>query len=496
MSWNYAADHFLAAAEQGLIKETDDEFMMANTLRLARRLQEAEKYFNLLDDKISLSPSVSLSRNIALGKASLHLAAGNYQLAWSVLANHIDNNSDKEKAVNWAYAYLDTVLGHEQVARSLVSDVSFTRPNVGTTPGQINLALMDYKSPDYHETSRNIGDYIQTVAVMRHIARHLPDNTFTDTGEDDSTADGWYIESEQLKSAFNSLRHTWDENERRDVKTRGKFVVTDRDSAWGATQSKIDQPIWFPVFGWFTTPPFGMVPVIPFPDQYKPIFFSFHLYRDGSTRRKINQAFIDYLKYFEPIGCRDYNTRDFLMSQGIDAFFTGCVTTTLVLDQQMATSGEILNVEAKLEKAGYTHIDNNYREVQFRCFDENITETIALLRRFQRAEYIVTSRLHCYLPARALGSNVQFMPLNQHDHRYDGLVGLNDNEFGDMGQTLTDLLDGVFGKIMSGVAPEDVYAYWRETTRPLVEKSKLEYCSYRSFFDKKNDPPKKVSHSN
>lgn len=38
---------------------------------------------------------------------------------------------------------------------------------------------------------------------------------------------------------------------------------------------------------------------------------------------------IEYLKKFSPIGCRDTYTRDLLLEQGVEAYFSGCMTLTL-----------------------------------------------------------------------------------------------------------------------------------------------------------------------
>ena len=37
----------------------------------------------------------------------------------------------------------------------------------------------------------------------------------------------------------------------------------------------------------------------------------------------------DYLREHGPVGCRDWNTVYLLLSAGIDAFFTGCLSTTV-----------------------------------------------------------------------------------------------------------------------------------------------------------------------
>ncbi|MCH9844720.1 MAG: hypothetical protein K0U39_04355 [Alphaproteobacteria bacterium] len=71
---------------------------------------------------------------------------------------------------------------------------------------------------------------------------------------------------------------------------------------------------------------------------------------------------------------------------------------------------------------------------------------------------MLTSRLHCYLPTRALGGNVDFTPHNKADSRFDGLIDIDDKAFDNIRYRLTDLLDKILGKIMSGASnPEEIY---------------------------------------
>ena len=65
---------------------------------------------------------------------------------------------------------------------------------------------------------------------------------------------------------------------------------------------------------------------LPYHPNLNPIFLSFHLNRDPGADA---DETIEYLKAHGPIGCRDWTTVDLLLSAGIDAFFTGCLTTTV-----------------------------------------------------------------------------------------------------------------------------------------------------------------------
>ncbi|MBW8320530.1 MAG: polysaccharide pyruvyl transferase family protein [Arenimonas sp.] len=58
----------------------------------------------------------------------------------------------------------------------------------------------------------------------------------------------------------------------------------------------------------------------PIPESIIPVFVGFQAAEDVIVQNR------DYLKRFEPIGCRDVTTCDHLMSYGVSAFVTGCLT--------------------------------------------------------------------------------------------------------------------------------------------------------------------------
>lgn len=59
-----------------------------------------------------------------------------------------------------------------------------------------------------------------------------------------------------------------------------------------------------------------------------PLFVAFHI--NTSVKDKmLSEDSIQYLRKYEPIGCRDLFTVDCLKSKGVDAYFSGCMTLTL-----------------------------------------------------------------------------------------------------------------------------------------------------------------------
>ena len=76
--------------------------------------------------------------------------------------------------------------------------------------------------------------------------------------------------------------------------------------------------------GWFMHNPSNWPPS----KKINPLFISFHVNKLASEKM-LDEKGINYLKLHEPIGCRDFYTRDLLLGKGIRAYFSGCLTLTL-----------------------------------------------------------------------------------------------------------------------------------------------------------------------
>lgn len=78
--------------------------------------------------------------------------------------------------------------------------------------------------------------------------------------------------------------------------------------------------------GWFTYKPENWPPN----KSIDPLFVAFHI-NDLCKNELLCSNSVDYLKKYEPIGCRDIGTRDMLVEKGVNAYYSGCLTTTLSL---------------------------------------------------------------------------------------------------------------------------------------------------------------------
>ena len=324
----------------------------------------------------------------------------------------------------------------------------------------MNLALLDYRSPLEHTINDNLGDHIQTLAVMRHIARFY-------TRED-------FLCEDSLKNVFQFLAESWTPEDRSPSSAPIRMVIMDRDCA------RTDRNVWLPFFGWFGKYPLEIPMTFPLPANIHPIFFSFHL----NDVRILTPGLQGYLKRYEPIGCRDRNTMDWLASVGVKAFFSGCATTTLDLPDnatipppmktyyRRGAHYQVDDIEANIP--GTIKLTHNLGSAAKKSFTHNIERSLDILLAYKQAQSVNTSRLHCYLPCRALGTTVDFNADSSTDIRFDGLVGVSSDELDRMSVELTMLLNKIFSLIFSHADTGAVYSAWREMTLPLVERDSAE----------------------
>ncbi len=186
-----------------------------------------------------------------------------------------------------------------------------------------------------------------------------------------------------------------------------------------------------------------------FPPSKKidPLYVSLHL--NSSIIDKIfRPEVVEHFKAHQPIGCRDNHTRDLLISKGVDAYYSGCMTLTLgntykrtevsnevifvdimhdsltlkkLLKQPLRLGKRILTGRIKelvvrrniLQKYfddevldNATYID---QMVPYINADEGFKMADEYLKRLAAARFVVTSRIHTALPCLAMGTPVIFV---------------------------------------------------------------------------------------
>ncbi|MFC5045330.1 polysaccharide pyruvyl transferase family protein [Aquimarina hainanensis] len=207
-----------------------------------------------------------------------------------------------------------------------------------------------------------------------------------------------------------------------------------------------DETIKLIMNGWFTHNIHHWVPT----DKIDPLLVSFHM-NSTAAPYMLTEKGIAYLKKHEPIGCRDKFTVQILKEKGIDAYFTGCLTLTLdnykvddaergddiyivdpfynyptseklfltskhfvkgVLNGDAFKLSKIQNHLKKivdqelLESAHYvTQVLPSGKQTE----EEKFAYAEECLKKYAKAKFVVTSRIHCALPCLAMGTPVIFV---------------------------------------------------------------------------------------
>jgi hypothetical protein len=338
---------------------------------------------------------------------------------------------------------------------------------VGEPPaGAVSLAVMDYHQPDFDRASRNVGDYVQTLAMLGNLARF---RATTFTGDD-----GLGELLGELQGRVRPDLHLPGGD------ARVHLTPVSRDFSSG---DPVPPGTWMIAFGWHMMSTFRLGFDLPYHPHVHPIFLSFHLNR---IQVLDDDAAVAYLREHGPVGCRDWATVDVLLSAGIDAFFTGCLTTTVsavfpepadVEHDEPRVVGAVDLTPGGLRRITGERLELGHGGAEFReaSLVTGVRAALALLETYQRRfSRVVTSRLHSYLPATSLGIPARFRPGFDGDVRFDGLLGMTPHkpEFVAMRDDLRALLAEVHELVLAGTPRDEVYARWRELTRDGVERAR------------------------
>jgi len=317
------------------------------------------------------------------------------------------------------------------------------------SPNRPTFAIVDYGHPGANRASANIGDHIQTIAALGHLVRHQNVRLHG---------------PEELTQLLGDLRQrTRPELQRTGIDADLQVMTVHRDASM---YEEIPEQTWVLCFGWYMHALFTMRHGFPLHRNLRPIFISFHC----NKRELLTPEAVAYLKRYGPVGCRDWTTVYLLKSMGVPAFFSGCVTTTINtvfpdLETKPPADAPIAYVDVKDPPPGAVTYRHSEGIVRKRPFVGNVRYGVELLETYRRKHRkVLTSRLHCYLPVRSIGMDVDFEPGNRSDVRFDGLIDIDNRAFEAIRTGIRDKLEPVLGAIVQGRSEEDVYALWREVT--------------------------------
>jgi hypothetical protein len=148
-------------------------------------------------------------------------------------------------------------------------------------PDTINIAVMDYKLLDRSKTSRNRGDYVQTLAALSNLLR------FQNVE---------YVGDTKLSNYLNKLKKEV-HSDRLIVSHKAKVqpVALDRDFSSGR---EYPENTWLISNGWFMHRNFQGPADFPYPKNVLPLMISFHI-QDPDV---LTEETVAELKRIEPIG--------------------------------------------------------------------------------------------------------------------------------------------------------------------------------------------------
>ena len=313
--------------------------------------------------------------------------------------------------------------------------------------GAISIGIVDYKQPLFDKTSSNLGDHVQTLSSMGHLVRHA-NLEFSGEPELAGLATQLAARVKPERAIADSARAT------------ANLVLVQRD---GSDLQQIPEKTWLVTFGWYAQYRPDMTYGMPLNPNIRPIFISVHI----NHLNMLTPETIEYLKKYAPIGCRDWNTVHLLHAAGIPAFFSGCITTTVdtLFGGTPGPRGHG-DMFVDVKPTGDGDFWEQVRpEVRTDPFVTNMNNAIAKLTSYRDYyDRVYTSRLHCYLPARSIGADVTFITKKESDPRFDGLIGIDDEAYGQIQQGILTKLDAVYRLILSGAPEEEVYQRWAEVT--------------------------------
>ena len=338
----------------------------------------------------------------------------------------------------------------------------FRKPARHIPDGAISVAIMDYKLLDLSRTSSNRGDYVQTLAGLANLCR------FTQVD---------FVGEDELSNLLTELQSDIAPARKiGDITARVVPVALDRDFSHGR---EYPDNTWLICNGWFMHRNYKGDMDFPFPDSVNPIFMSFHV----NNPDVLNETVAEQLKKYEPIGCRDWTTVYRLRDFGVQAFFSGCLTSTvgqILPSASTEADKKLAVVETRYSEedfSGWTveRFSQEGEHVKHFTLTEGILDAKLMLTEYSAFSKIVTSRLHCYLPTRSMGHDVDFTPRNLADIRFEGLIELDDQAFNTMRSGIETKLEIVWRAILSGKSQDEVMAIWREVCSPDVAFA-ARYC--------------------
>ena len=142
----------------------------------------------------------------------------------------------------------------------------------------------------------------------------------------------------------------------------------------------------------------------------------------------LNEEIQEYLKEYGPVGARDYHTKKILDELKIENYFSACMTLTIPKFKGLKKENYICAVNLddeeinKIKKLTNREIrifnqDIPKGSISNKSWDERKKAVETLLKTYQMAHMVITTKLHCALPCLALGVPVLLLYESKNEDR-------------------------------------------------------------------------------
>ena len=336
------------------------------------------------------------------------------------------------------------------------------------TDGRCPFAIMDYGHPGRSRASANIGDHVQSLASLGHLARH---QKLSYTGPQD------------LVDLPDQLQRPGARPRRQRRRRRGRRRAAHRSTGTPrrTPRSRRTPGPWRSAGS--CTPIFDMRYGFPFHPNLLPIFVSFHC----SKRDLLTDEAIDYLRRFAPdrLPRLDHRRRPALGRRaGVllrlpDHHGQHRVPRHPPSDRRPDAQVAYVDVPADHGARRRADATPTATTRSASAASPPTCTTPSTCWRPTAASTPGWSPAGCTAtcPARSLGVPVDFQPKNRSDPRFAGLIDITDAEFRrDPGHASARSSSTVLTAAFSGDSPDAVYALWREINAADVDAARRRHA--------------------
>lgn len=173
----------------------------------------------------------------------------------------------------------------------------------------------------------------------------------------------------------------------------------------------------------------------------EPLLISMNLSNKKFEENIFSEKNREYLINNGPVGARDLHTLRLFQEKDIPAYFSGCLTLTLPKNKNVVrqdyilcidVNKEIVNRLKKITSRRIFEFSSTFDRQYLSC-EEKFKYALGLLKAYQSAAGVITSRLHAAMPCLALETPVLLVrDFEKYDGRFEGLGDLvrkADNKF-------------------------------------------------------------------